>query len=46
MPITVAILYSKLKGGRSARVLKYANSGDVTKDYHEVVAYCSVEFPK
>lgn len=46
MPITIAILYSKLKGGKEARVLKYANSGDVTKDYNEVVAYCSVAFPK
>jgi len=46
MPITIAALYSKLKGGKEARVLKYANSGDVTKDYHEVVAYCSIAFPK
>lgn len=45
-PIMTAIIYSKLKGGKDARVLKYANSGDVTKDYHEVVAYCSVAFPK
>ncbi|NYZ79204.1 MEMO1 family protein [Candidatus Micrarchaeota archaeon] len=45
-PIMVAIIYSKLKGGKEAKVLKYANSGDVTKDYHEVVAYCSVAFPK
>lgn len=45
-PIMVAIIYSKLKGGKEARVLKYANSGDVTKDYGEVVAYCSVAFPK
>ncbi len=45
MPITIATLYSKLKGGKEARVLKYANSGDVTKDYSEVVAYCSIAFP-
>ena len=45
-PIMAAIIYSKLKGGKEVKVLKYANSGDVTKDYHEVVAYCSVAFPK
>lgn len=45
-PIMVAILYSKLMKGKEARVLKYANSGDVTKDYHEVVAYCSIALPK
>ena len=45
-PIMVAMVYSKLMGGKEAKVLKYANSGDVTKDYHEVVAYCSVAFPR
>jgi len=45
-PIMVAMIYSKLRGGKEAKVLKYANSGDVTKDYREVVAYCSVAFPK
>jgi hypothetical protein len=45
-PIMVAMVYSQLKGGKEAKVLKYANSGDVTKDYHEVVAYCSIAFPK
>ena len=45
-PIMVATIYSKLMGGKEAKVLKYANSGDVTKDYNEVVAYCSVAFPK
>jgi hypothetical protein len=45
-PIMVAMIYSQLKGGKEAKVLKYANSGDVTKDYHEVVAYCSIAIPK
>jgi AmmeMemoRadiSam system protein B len=45
-PIMTAMIYSKLNGCKDAKVLKYANSGDVTKDYHEVVAYCSVAFPK
>lgn len=45
-PIMAAIIYSKLKEGREAKVLKYANSGDMTKDYREVVAYCSIAFPK
>ena len=45
-PIMVAMIYSKLNGSKEAKILKYANSGDVTKDYHEVVAYCSVAFPK
>jgi len=44
-PIMTAIVYSKLKGGEEARILKYANSGDVTGDYNEVVAYCSIAFP-
>ena len=45
-PIMVATIYSKLMGGKEAKVLKYANSGDVTKDYNEVVAYCSIAFPR
>lgn len=43
-PITVAALYAKRHGAKEGRLLKYANSGDVTKDYGSVVAYLSMTF--
>jgi hypothetical protein len=45
-PIMSAVFYSKLKGAKSAKLVKYANSGDVSRDYSSVVAYASIEFPK
>ena len=45
-PIMSAILYSKLKGAKSGKLVKYANSGDVSRDYSSVVAYASIEFLK
>jgi len=45
-PIMVAAEYAKLKGAKKARVLKYATSGEVTGDYSNVVAYCSIIFPR
>jgi len=43
-PIASAIHYARLKGCRRGDVLKYANSGEVTGDLNEVVAYCSAAF--
>jgi AmmeMemoRadiSam system protein B len=39
--ITAAIVYARLKGCTRAKLLKYANSGDVTGDFNQVVAYAS-----
>lgn len=43
-PIATCIIASKLLGAKRARLLKYGNSGDVTGDYREVVAYASIIF--
>ena len=43
-PIATCIIASKLLGAKRARLLKYGNSGDVTGDYREVVAYASIVF--
>ena len=41
-PIAVALCYSKLKGAKSAEVLKYTNSGEASGDYLQVVGYASI----
>ncbi len=43
-PITVSGMFAKRHGAMRAAMLKYANSGDVTKDYKSVVAYSSIVF--
>ncbi|MGC8622566.1 MAG: MEMO1 family protein [Candidatus Micrarchaeia archaeon] len=43
-PITVAMLYAKGKGAARGALLKYSNSGEVTKDFESVVAYASLAF--
>jgi len=43
-PITVATLFALHSGAKHAKLLRYANSGDVTKDYSSVVAYASIVF--
>jgi len=43
-PITAAIIYARLRGCTKGKVLRYANSGDVTGDFNQVVAYCSAAF--
>lgn len=43
-PISSAIYYSRLAGCRKAELLKYANSGDVTGDSNQVVAYAAASF--
>ncbi len=40
-PVVTALLYAKEKGADSVKILKYANSGDVTGDYSSVVGYTS-----
>lgn len=44
--VELALLYAKLRGLDNIRVLRYANSGDVTGDKKAVVGYCSVVFSK
>ncbi len=43
-PISVATIFAKMKGAKKGYLLKYANSGDVNKDYSSVVAYASLFF--
>jgi MEMO1 family protein len=43
-PITVAALFAKEQGIKSGKLLKYANSGEITGDYNSVVAYASIVF--
>ena len=43
-PITVSGMFAKRVGARSGVLLRYANSGDITKDYKSVVAYSSIVF--
>jgi hypothetical protein len=42
LPATVAMMASKKLGATEGRLLRYANSGDVTKDYSEVVGYAGM----
>jgi AmmeMemoRadiSam system protein B/AmmeMemoRadiSam system protein A len=43
-PIVAAMLYAEKAGARGVKVLKYANSGDVTGDRRQVVGYLSAAF--
>ncbi|MEM2963542.1 MAG: AmmeMemoRadiSam system protein B, partial [Candidatus Anstonellales archaeon] len=45
-PISAAMHYSKLKGAKMAELLRYSNSGEVTGDYSNVVAYASLAIRK
>lgn len=45
-PIVVAILAAQMLGANKARLLKYANSGDVTGDKNSVVGYASAAYYK
>ncbi|MFQ5833516.1 MAG: AmmeMemoRadiSam system protein B [Candidatus Thorarchaeota archaeon] len=42
-PIAAAMVYAKERGATQFRVLKYTNSGDVTGNYRDVVAYVAAE---
>jgi len=44
VPVTVALLYAKEKGLLNADILRYATSGDVSRDRNRVVGYASVIF--
>lgn len=43
-PVAVAMMVASRLGAETAKVLKYANSGDVTSDRDRVVGYASVAF--
>jgi AmmeMemoRadiSam system protein A len=45
-PIVAAMIYAEHMGANQARVLKYANSGDVTGDKSRVVGYSADVFVK
>jgi hypothetical protein len=45
-PIIAAMIASERLGAHRAKVLKYANSGDVTSDHSRVVGYGAVAFVK
>ncbi|EHP89630.1 AmmeMemoRadiSam system protein B [Methanotorris formicicus] len=41
-PVMAMIKAMKLLGGKEAKLLSYATSGDITKDYSSVVGYASI----
>lgn len=41
-PVAAMLIASSLLGASSAKLLKYATSGDVTRDYSSVVGYSSI----
>ena len=43
-PITVSAMFAKSNGAKSGILLRYSNSGEITKDYGSVVAYSSIAF--
>ncbi|MGD0728968.1 MAG: AmmeMemoRadiSam system protein B [Candidatus Micrarchaeaceae archaeon] len=43
-PITVAMMFAKHMHSKKGIILKYTNSGEETKDYSSVVAYCAIAF--
>jgi AmmeMemoRadiSam system protein B len=45
-PTVVTMLYSKELGANRALILHYANSGDVSGNYRQVVGYLSAAFLK
>jgi AmmeMemoRadiSam system protein B len=42
LPVTVAILAANELGATRGTLLKYANSGDITRDYSQVVGYAGM----
>lgn len=42
LPVTVAALATNELGATRARLLKYANSGDITRDFSQVVGYAGM----
>jgi len=45
-PIVAAMIYAERMGANQAKVLKYANSGDITGDHSRVVGYSADVFVK
>ena len=45
-PIVATMIYAERMGANQARILKYANSGDVTSDHSRVVGYSADVFVK
>ena len=45
-PVTTMLLLAKKIGVKSGKILKYATSGDITKDKVAVVGYCSAKVVK
>jgi AmmeMemoRadiSam system protein B len=43
-PIAVAMAAAKAAGLKSGELIKYMNSGDLTRDYSSVVAYAAIGF--
>lgn len=43
-PITVSTMFAKERGAKSSILLDYSNSGDITKDFSNVVDYVSLAF--
>ena len=43
-PVVTAMLYAEKSGARGVKVLRYANSGDVTGERRQVVGYLSAAF--
>jgi len=41
-PVSAVIIASKILGAKNAKLLKYATSGDVTRDHNQVVGYASL----
>ena len=41
-PVSAILVASKMMGARSAELLSYRTSGDITGDYSAVVGYCSI----
>jgi len=44
-PVIAAMTYAKKRGSKSARLLSYRTSGDVSGDYSSVVGYAAISFP-
>jgi len=42
IPATVALFAARLLGASSARLIKYATSGDVSRDFDQVVGYAGI----
>jgi AmmeMemoRadiSam system protein B len=43
-PITVSAMFAKERGAKKSILLDYSNSGDITKDFSNVVDYASLAF--